>query len=75
MIIFGLLYLFGFALPLICLIHLIRGIRTRSVKRCILAVLIPILCWIGVVPLCYADQRFIQEEMRRNNGQLPDWVW
>ena len=75
MLIFGLLYLFGFALPFICLFHLIRGIRTRNVKRCILAVLVPVLYWSAVTLLYYADQRFIREETRKNGGQLPDWVW
>ncbi len=75
MLIFALLYLVGFVMPFIGFYHLIRGIRTRSAKRCLLAVLVPILYWLALAQLYYADQRFIEEETRKNGGNLPDWVW
>ena len=75
MLIFGLLYLFGFVLPFVCLSHLVRGIRTKNVRRCIISVLLPIIHWFGLAQLYYADQRFIEEETRKNGGELPGWVW
>ena len=75
MLIWGAIYLLGFAAPFVGVVQLVRGIRKKEKRRIILAIAIPVALWIGIYVLHEADRRFIEEETRKNGGQLPEYVW
>ena len=51
------------------------GLATGKVKLIIVSLIIPLLFAVGFYVLWKADQRFIQSEIERNGGELPEWVW
>ena len=75
MLILNLLVLAGLALPFLFLGRFIRGIRAGNIRQCVTAAAIPVVFWALLVALLYADRKFIEEETRKNGGQLPQWVW
>jgi hypothetical protein len=81
MLIFTLLFFLGLGLGLglglsvMGLFWIFMGVAKRDRKKVILGILVPTLFWCGFALLWEADRRFIQEETRKNGGQLPDWVW
>jgi hypothetical protein len=75
MLIYLLLYLVGLVLSFICLWRLIGGIRHRDVRRCIIAILIPVLFWTFVATLHYLDHRKVEKYRQEHGGELPPWLW
>ena len=75
MIIWAAIYLFGLIAIPTGLVHVVRGLKRKERKRVILGVVVPIVIWIGIYALYEADRRFIENEIRKNGGQLPDQVW
>jgi hypothetical protein len=74
-IIWAIVYLSGFTAQVVGLVHVVRGIRKKEKKRVLLALALPVLLWIGIYALHEADRRFIEEEIRKNGGNLPEHVW
>ena len=73
-IIFALLFLLGFALVIIGVVFVILGIWHRRPLYVVLALFVPLAYWGALFLLWQADQRFIEEETRKNGGVLPDWA-
>ena len=74
MLIFGLLFLFGLLLSACCLGVALWGFWRRQRRLVLFALFGLLLYWTPVLLLCYADQRFIEEETRKNGGELPSWA-
>ncbi len=65
----------GIGITVLGFAWLILGIARGSWKTIMLSILLPALFWGGFYLLWEADRRFIDEETRKNGGELPEWVW
>ncbi len=75
MIVWAAIYLAGWGAIVAGGFQLVLGMRRREKKRVILAIVLPMLLWIGIYALHEADRRFIEEETRKNGGRPPNYVW
>jgi Co/Zn/Cd efflux system component len=75
MLIWMLLFFFGLGISVLGLVWLAVGVAKKNKKKVVLGILMPVLYWSCFAILWEADRRFIQEETRKNGGELPDWVW
>ncbi len=75
MFIFMALFFFGAVVSLVCVYHVFVSFRRRAFKRAALAIALPVALWVGILALLAADNRFVTEEIRKNGGEPPDWVW
>lgn len=75
MLIWMLLFFFGIGVSVLGLVWLVVGVAKKIKKKAILGVLMPVLYLSCFAMLWEADRRFIQEETRKNGGELPDWAW
>ena len=75
MIIWAAIYMTGLIAIPTGVVHIVWGAKRKEKRRVILGAVLPIIVWIGIFALHEADRRFIEEETRKNGGQLPDYVW
>lgn len=75
MIIFFALVLFGVGIICVSVAGIVFGIIKKSLVIAVISFLLPVAYWLGVFALLEADRRFVAEEIRKNDGRLPDWVW
>lgn len=75
MLIFMMLFGTGVIVTVLGLWWLARGISSRDLRLLVVGLSLPLVYWTAFWALWDADRRFIEEEARKNGGQLPEWVW
>jgi hypothetical protein len=75
MLIFAFLIMVGIVGSVVGLAYVCHGLLVGNIRCVLWAVLVPVMYWGMLFVLAEVDRRYIEREIQKNHGRIPEWVW